>query len=125
MITLRKKKYTLKIVAYVCNPRILMGLNRSFESKISLCNIVKGTLKKQNYGGWRDGSAVNCTDCSSRGPEFKSQQPDGGSQPSAMRSGVTGDSYSVLFFFFFFFWISVCLAKLRSHWVVVEKENQP
>jgi hypothetical protein len=32
--------------------------------------------------GWRDGSAVKSTDCSSRGPEFKSQQPHGGSQPS-------------------------------------------
>jgi hypothetical protein len=37
--------------------------------------------------GWRDGSAVKSTDCSSRGPEFKSQQPHGGSQPSRMRSG--------------------------------------
>jgi hypothetical protein len=26
------------------------------------------------------------TDCSSRGPEFKSQQPHGGSQPSVMGS---------------------------------------
>jgi hypothetical protein len=25
------------------------------------------------------------TDCSSKGPEFKSQQPHGGSQPSVMR----------------------------------------
>jgi hypothetical protein len=29
---------------------------------------------------WRDGSAVKSTDCSSRGPEFNSQQPHGGSQ---------------------------------------------
>ncbi|XP_063127090.1 endoplasmic reticulum resident protein 29 isoform X1 [Rattus norvegicus] len=36
--------------------------------------------------GWRDGSAIKRTDCSSRGPEFKSQQPHGGSQPSVMRS---------------------------------------
>jgi len=36
--------------------------------------------------GWRDGSVVKSTDCSSRGPEFKSQQPHGGSQPSEMRS---------------------------------------
>jgi hypothetical protein len=36
--------------------------------------------------GWRDGSAVKSTDCSSEGPEFKSQQPYGGSQPSVMRS---------------------------------------
>jgi hypothetical protein len=32
--------------------------------------------------GWRDGSAVKSTDCSSKGPEFKSQQPHVGSQPS-------------------------------------------
>ena len=33
-------------------------------------------------GGWRDGLAVKSTDYSSEGPEFKSQQPHGGSQPS-------------------------------------------
>jgi hypothetical protein len=26
-------------------------------------------------GGWRDDAVVKSTDCSSRGPEFKSQQP--------------------------------------------------
>jgi hypothetical protein len=31
-----------------------------------------------------DGSAVRSTDCSSRGPEFNSQQPQGGLQPSVM-----------------------------------------
>jgi hypothetical protein len=36
--------------------------------------------------GWRDGSAVKSTDCSSRGPEFNSHQPHGGSQPSVMGS---------------------------------------
>jgi hypothetical protein len=36
--------------------------------------------------GWRDGSAVKSTDCSSKGPEFKSQQPYGGSQLSVMKS---------------------------------------
>jgi hypothetical protein len=36
--------------------------------------------------GWRDGSVVKSTDCSSGGPEFKSQQPHGGSQPSVMWS---------------------------------------
>jgi hypothetical protein len=41
------------------------------------------------------------TDCSSRGPEFNSQQPHGGSQPSVMGSGaffwcVSEDSYSIL-----------------------------
>ena len=36
--------------------------------------------------GWRDGSVDKSTDCSSKGPEFKSQQPHGGSQPPIMRS---------------------------------------
>jgi len=31
---------------------------------------------------------VYSTDCSSRGPEFNSQQPHGGSQPSVMGSDV-------------------------------------
>jgi hypothetical protein len=33
-----------------------------------------------------NGSVVKSTDCSSEGPEFKSQQPHGGSQPFVMRS---------------------------------------
>jgi hypothetical protein len=37
-------------------------------------------------GGWRDGSAAKNTDCPSRGAEFNSQQPHGGSQPSVIRS---------------------------------------
>jgi hypothetical protein len=36
--------------------------------------------------GWRDGSAVKRTGCSSEGPEFESQQLYGGSQPSIMKS---------------------------------------
>jgi hypothetical protein len=43
---------------------------------------------------------VKSTDCPSKGPEFNSQQPHGGSQPSVMglmaSSGVSEDSYSVL-----------------------------
>jgi hypothetical protein len=38
--------------------------------------------------GWRNGSVVKSTDCSSRGPEFNSQQPHGGSQLSVMGSDV-------------------------------------
>jgi hypothetical protein len=41
-------------------------------------------LQKESI--WRDGSVVKSTDCSSEGPEFKSQHPHGGSQPSLMRS---------------------------------------
>ena len=56
-----------------------------FHNGISgLTHIVKEKL----LGGWRDGSEVKSTDCSSRGPEFNSQQPHGGLQPSVMRSGA-------------------------------------
>jgi hypothetical protein len=43
-------------------------------------------LKTLVAGGWRDRSAIKSTDCSSKGSEFKSQQPHGGSQPSVMGS---------------------------------------
>jgi hypothetical protein len=36
--------------------------------------------------GWWDDSVGKSTDCSSEGPEFKSQQPLGGLQPLVMRS---------------------------------------
>ena len=39
-------------------------------------------------GGWRDGSEVKSIACSFKGPEFNSQQPHGGSQPSVKRSGA-------------------------------------
>jgi hypothetical protein len=46
--------------------------------------------------GWSDGSAVKSTDCSSKGPEFNSQEPHSGSQPSVTGSdalsGVSEDS---------------------------------
>jgi len=41
---------------------------------------------EMKQGSWTDGSVVKSTDCSSRGPEFNSHQPHGGSQPSVMRS---------------------------------------
>jgi hypothetical protein len=44
----------------------------------------KRTLKK--YVRWQDGSVGKNTDCSTEGPEFKSQQPHGDSQSSVMRS---------------------------------------
>jgi hypothetical protein len=54
-------------------------------------------FKNKETRGWRDGSAGKSTNCSSRAPEFNSQQPHVGSQPSVMRSnGVSEDSYSVL-----------------------------
>jgi hypothetical protein len=47
---------------------------------------IKINFKKEKKRGWRDGSVVKNTDCSSRGPEFKSQQPHGGLQPSVIGS---------------------------------------
>ena len=44
---------------------------------------------RNRLAGWRDGSAVKSTDCSSEGPKFKSQQPHGGSQPSVMRTDAS------------------------------------
>jgi hypothetical protein len=41
---------------------------------------------KRKIVGWRDGSVVKSTACSSGDPEFNFQQPHGGSQPSVMRS---------------------------------------
>ena len=47
-----------------------------------------------------DGSAVKSPDYSSRGPEFNSHLPHGGSQPSVMRlmpsSGVSKENNSML-----------------------------
>jgi hypothetical protein len=41
--------------------------------------VINNSLKEIQKRGWRDGSVGKSTDWSSRGPEFKSQQPHGGS----------------------------------------------
>jgi hypothetical protein len=41
---------------------------------------------KENFGAGEMAQWVRAPDCSSKGPEFKSQQPHGGSQPSVTRS---------------------------------------
>jgi hypothetical protein len=50
----------------------------------TICFLYKDVLKikcgERGQGG--DGSAVKSTDCSSKDPEFKSQQPHGSSLPS-------------------------------------------
>jgi hypothetical protein len=71
------------------------------EGRILTMDPIIVILLKQVGGGWRAGSAVKSTDCSSRGPEFNSQQSHGGgSQPSIMgpipSSAVSEDSNSVL-----------------------------
>ena len=41
-----------------------------------------GSIERTYVGGWRDGSEVKSTDCSSRRPRFNSQHPHGSSQLS-------------------------------------------
>jgi hypothetical protein len=62
----------------------LHGIPRSLGTKS--CKSMLAAQIKYTLGGWRDGSEVKSTYCSSEGPEFKSQQPHGGSQPPVMRS---------------------------------------
>jgi len=45
-----------------------------------------GMTNRSHILGWRGDSVVKSTDCSFRGPEFNSQQPHGGSQPSVVGS---------------------------------------
>jgi hypothetical protein len=49
--------------------------------------LFKNQSKKISVG-WRDGSEVKNTGRSSKGPEFDSHQPHGGSYLSIMRSGA-------------------------------------
>ena len=58
-------------------------LNRMYILRVQRVVIL---VVKTKTWGWRDGSEVKSTDCSSRGPEFNSQQPHGVSQPSVMGS---------------------------------------
>jgi hypothetical protein len=50
-----------------------------------VCLFVQSCISKDKVLDWRDGSVVKSTDSSSEGPEFKSQQTRGGSQPSILR----------------------------------------
>jgi hypothetical protein len=43
-------------------------------------------VEKCEWGAGEMAQWVRAPDCSSEGPEFKSQQPHGGSQPSVTRS---------------------------------------
>jgi hypothetical protein len=59
------------------------------ENLFSKARTTVNSLKKKIFPrGWRDGSVVKSTVCFSRGPEFNSQQPHGGSQPSVMGSNA-------------------------------------
>jgi hypothetical protein len=55
---------------------------------------LEGCSIKEGLGAGEMAQMVKSTDCSSEGPECKSQQPHGGLQPPIMR--VSEGSYSVL-----------------------------
>ena len=58
-----------------------MGLSKEkLFSSSNMCN------KKHLVGAGEMAQQVRAPNCSSEGPEFKSQQPHGGSQPSITRS---------------------------------------
>ena len=66
----------------------LVGLSE-FEAIVVYrvhCKTARGYTKKPSLGLERDGSVCKNTDCSTKGLEFKSQQPHGDSQPPIMRS---------------------------------------
>ena len=58
----------------------------SYSEILNLLSNNLNSIIKSISLGWRGGSVGKSTDCSSKGPEFKSQQPHGGSQPYIMRS---------------------------------------
>jgi hypothetical protein len=62
-----------------CQPQVIIEHLESYWHDIRSELLVVVSLI---LGGWRDGSAVKSTDCFSEGPEFKSQQPHVGLQPS-------------------------------------------
>jgi hypothetical protein len=52
---------------------------------LTIINLAECTFKDGDWAG-EMAQRVRAPDCSSEGPEFKSQQPHGGSQPSVMKS---------------------------------------
>ena len=74
----------LELMTFLPQPPHFCALISAPHCTLTSC--VFGFSIWKDYQGWRDGSVVKSTDCSSKGPEFKSQQPHGGSQPPVMRS---------------------------------------
>jgi hypothetical protein len=62
---------------------------KGIKERRRVCTIdVRNFIYKTRVLGWRDGSVVKSADCSSKSPEFKSQQPHGGSQLSITKSNA-------------------------------------
>jgi hypothetical protein len=53
---------------------------------LEACSFSNERQKEIGFGAGEMAQWVRAPDCSSEGPEFKSQQPHGGSQPSLMKS---------------------------------------
>jgi hypothetical protein len=51
-----------------------------------VCKLKKRSMQNKLTRAGEMTQWIRAPDCSSEGPEFKSQQPHGGSQPSVMRS---------------------------------------
>jgi hypothetical protein len=47
------------------------SLQSSHKRESIDCSLLEEILIKDNNQGWRDGSALKSTDCSSAGPDFK------------------------------------------------------
>jgi hypothetical protein len=62
------------------------SINSKIKKIIESIHTTKQASIKHFISGWRDGSVVKSADCSSEGPQFKSKQPHGGSQPSIRKS---------------------------------------
>lgn len=56
-------------------------LTNNMNLHLSVCILY---YSQNNCWAWRDGSVTKCTHCPCRGPEFRSQHPYGGWQPSVI-----------------------------------------
>ena len=84
----QNKQTKLRMDGMPCNTRAaVMETLRGLANQLNLTGEpqvpLENAVSKDKLKGWRDGLAVKSTDCS---PEFNSQQPHGGSQPSVLVS---------------------------------------
>jgi len=75
MYVTHQKTASDPITCGCCDPRSHGWNYEGQESKLWLQREFKKATRKVWLRGWRVGSVVESTDCSSRGPEFNSQHP--------------------------------------------------